>query len=61
MPLFDEDEIAEQLGIELNKEMSFGGEGEGLIDVLDRADIDAHERGLHDEHHAGCPRCEAEQ
>lgn len=56
------DELAEEmLGRELNKNLSFGGEDEGLIDVLDRADKDSHRRGYHDdEPAAGCPLCEAE-
>ena len=61
MSLFTEDEVYEELGVEPRREMSFGGEGESILDVLDRADIDAHERGMHDEYHAGCPRCEGEE
>lgn len=60
MPLFDEDEAYEQIGREPRRHLSFGGEGETILDVMDRADIDAHESGLHDEHHPGCPLCEEE-
>lgn len=49
------------LGIKIQREMSFGGEGEGLTDVLDRADEDSHRRGYHDdEPAAGCPLCEGD-
>lgn len=41
------------------KDLSFGAEGESIIDVLDRADLEAHGRGLHDDMpRAGCPACE---
>ena len=41
------------------KHLSFGGSGETIIDVMDRADRDAHERRLHEDgDYAGCPLCE---
>jgi len=39
------------------KNLSFGGEEEGLIDVMEQSEIDAHERGAHDGDHPTCPLC----
>ena len=47
-----EDAIPEEM-----KNLSFGGEDEGLIDVMDRSERKAHERGSHDGNHPTCPVC----
>jgi len=39
------------------KNLSFGDEDEGLIDVMEQSEIDAHERGAHDGDHPTCPLC----
>lgn len=58
------DDLIEQIESEIpdeRKNLSFGGEGESIIDVMDRADEDAHKRGLHeDEPRADCPLCEVD-
>jgi hypothetical protein len=39
------------------KNLSFGGPGEDIIDVMEQSEIDAHERGAHDGDHPTCPLC----
>jgi len=39
------------------KNLSFGGEGEGLIEVMERSEREAHHRGAHDGEHPTCPVC----
>ena len=39
------------------KNLSFGEEGEDIIDVMEQSEIDAHERGAHDGDHTTCPEC----
>ena len=39
------------------KNLSFGDEGEGLIDVMERSERKAHEYGSHDGTHPTCPLC----
>ena len=43
------------------KNLSFGGEGEDIIDVMEQSEVDAHERGAHDAEHPTCPKCNAEE
>ena len=50
-----EDAIPEE-----RKNPSFGDEGEGIIDVMERWEIDDHERGAHDGDHPTCPKCNDE-
>jgi hypothetical protein len=42
------------------KNLSFGGEGEDIIDVMEQSERDAHERGAHDGDHPTCPVCNDE-
>jgi hypothetical protein len=42
------------------RHLSFGGEGESIIDVMERAEIEAHDRGQHDGEHDTCPVCNGE-
>jgi len=40
------------------KNLSFGGEGESVLDVMDRKDKEAHHRGQHmNEENECCPWC----
>ena len=39
------------------KNLSFGDEDEGLIDVMEQSEREAHERGAHDDDHPTCPIC----
>lgn len=40
------------------KNMSFGGEGEDVIDVMERSEKRSHHQGYHDEYeHPTCPLC----
>jgi len=51
------EEIEESMPEE-RKNLSFGGPDEGIIDVMERAEKDAHHRGQHmDEEHPTCPFC----
>jgi hypothetical protein len=51
------EEIEDQIPEE-RKKMSFGGDGEDIIDVMDQSEKDAHHRGRHvDEKHPTCPLC----
>jgi hypothetical protein len=42
---------------EERKNMSFGGEGEGLIDVIERCERKRHERQGHDGTASDCAKC----
>lgn len=54
------DEIEDAIPDE-RKNMSFGDADESLIDVLEKADKEAHERGQHDgEMYHDCPLCTQE-
>lgn len=40
------------------KNMSFGGEGEDVIDVMEQSEKRSHRQGYHDEYeHPTCPLC----
>ena len=43
---------------EERKNLSFGGEGESIIDVMEQHETDMHERGNHDGDHPTCPVCD---
>jgi hypothetical protein len=46
---------------EERKNLSFGGPDEGLVDVLEDADEQAHKRGAHEgDKRADCPLCDTE-
>jgi len=40
------------------KNLSFGNEDEGLIDVMEQSEREAHKRGAHDGTHPTCPLCD---
>ena len=40
------------------KNLSFGDEDEGLIDVMEQSERKAHKRGTHDGTHPTCPLCD---
>lgn len=51
------EEIEDQIPEE-RKKMSFGGEDESIIDVMEQSEKDAHHRGRHlNEEHPTCPLC----
>jgi hypothetical protein len=45
---------------EERKNLSFGDADEGLIDVMEQSEREAHERGAHDGEHPTCPVCNDE-
>lgn len=44
----------------MRRHLSFGDEGESIIDVMEQAEIEAHDRGQHDGEHDTCPVCNGE-